>query len=258
MKFAPLTLLLTLAATSACADTLLTVGRPSLAAPLPPMRVTVPAGERVEMLFPVLSGNQWLKNGLPIAGATGRSFVIESATVGDTGSYRVYYASTHAIDSQDVVLRVVPAGDAPGGGATSSAEASFLTLSTRGIAGTGAQSLVAGFVVSEAASNPFVSQKVLVRAVGPTLASFDVTGFLRRPKLTIHDANGRLCASLPLEAATLASIEQRVGAFPLRAGAGDAVMLLGLSPGPYTAQVTSDDGVSGLCLLEVFQVPAGP
>lgn len=257
MKFASPLLLLTIAATGSYADTLLTVGRPTLAAPLPPMRVTVPAGERVELVFSVLSGNQWLKNGFPIAGATGRSFVIESAQVSDTGNYRVYYASTHPIDSQDVVLKVVPSGDSSATVASNPSEASFLTLSSRGIAGTGAQSLVAGFVVSEAASNPFVSQKVLVRAVGPTLAAFDVSGFLRRPKLTVHDGSGKLCASLQLDPASLAAIEKRVGAFPLRAGAGDVVSLLALSPGPYTAQVTSEDGTSGLCILEVYQVPVG-
>lgn len=257
MKPALALLLVTLAGHAAYGDTLLTVGRPTLATPLPPMRVTVPAGERVELVFPALSGNQWLKNGLPIPGANGRTFVIPSAQVSDTGSYRVYYTSAHPIDSQDVVIRVVPSGDAANGAAPAASEASFLTLTSRGIAGTGAQSLVAGFIVSEASSNPFISQKVLVRAVGPTLSSFDVTGFLKRPKLTVHDANGQLCASLPLDAATLTSIEQRVGAFPLRLGAGDSVQLLALSPGPYTAQVTSDDGVSGLCLLEVYQVPAG-
>jgi hypothetical protein len=250
----PFSLCFLACAASLCADTKLTMGRPAPVTPLEPMQVTVPAGERVELIFPVLSGNVWLKNGLPIAGATGRSLVIESAQVSDTATYRVYYTSIQPLDSQDVILRVAPA-PADYSPANGGANASFLTFTTRGIAGTGAQSLVAGFVVNDGVGNPFASQKVLVRAVGPTLAMFDIAGAVSNPKLEVHDSSGKTCATLPIDPATLSRAQLSAGAFPLKTGAGDAVQLLQLSGGAYTAQVTSGDGRMGLVLLEVYQVP---
>ena len=214
--------------------------------------MTVPAGEHVELVFPALSGNQWLKNGLPVSGATGRTLVIESAQVSDTATYRVLYTSIHPIDSQDVILRVAPSASDI---ASASDNGNFLTFTTRGIAGAGAQSLVAGFVVSEAVGNPFSNQKVLVRAVGPTLGSFDVSGTLNRPRLEVYDSNGQLCPPLPASDAVLGRAQAAAGAFPLKPGAGDAVQLFRLSTGAYTAQVSSGDALAkGVVLLEVYHV----
>lgn len=239
---------------AAYAETKLTVGKQTLASPLEPMRVTVPSGERVELVFPALSGNQWLKNGLPITGAIGRRYVIESAQVSDTGTYRVSYTGIHPIDSQDVILRVA-AAPSDAAVSTGSNDGSFLTFTSRGIAGCGAQSLVAGFIVSETAGNPFADHKVLVRAVGPTLTAFDVRGALGKPRLQVFDSTGQLCLPSPADAEALQRAERASGAFPLKAGAGDAVLLLNLSPGVYTAQVSADDCVAGLALLEVYKVP---
>jgi len=49
-----------------------------------------------------------------------------------------------------------------------------INISTRGHVGTGDNILVAGFVISGAAS-----RRVLIRAVGPSLAQFGLTGLLR-------------------------------------------------------------------------------
>jgi len=45
-----------------------------------------------------------------------------------------------------------------------------------------------------------------------------------------------------------------VGAFSLPSGSQDAAMTLTLSPGAYTAQVTSQGGASGAALVEVYEV----
>src|SRR4051794_36324166 len=148
-----------LCAASLRAETDLLLGKQSLSAPLPPIRVTVPAGEKIVVTFPVLSGNLWLKDNLIVPGANGRSLTIESAQLGDAGTYRVMYTSIHPIDSQELVLKVVPAA-----GSSAAPAARFLTFSTRGTAGAGALALVSGFVISEVAGDPSVSKKALVRA----------------------------------------------------------------------------------------------
>ena len=46
-----------------------------------------------------------------------------------------------------------------------------------------------------------------------------------------------------------------VGAFPLPAGSKDAVLLLTLAPGAYTAQVTGVGAGEGVALVEIYQAP---
>src|SRR5205085_925249 len=50
---------------------------------------------------------------------------------------------------------------------------------------------------------------------------------------------------------------QAVGAFPLTPGSKDAVLVVTLGPGNYTAQVSGAGGTSGVALLEVYDV-SGP
>ena len=58
-------------------------------------------------------------------------------------------------------------------------------LATRGSVNPGDGVLIAGFAVSGPGA-----KTVLVRGIGPGLASFGVAGFLANPKLALFDANG--------------------------------------------------------------------
>ena len=59
-------------------------------------------------------------------------------------------------------------------------------ISVRSFAGTGAQSLIVGFVTEGYGMN------MLLRGVGPGLADFGVTGVLADPQLTLFDPSGYL------------------------------------------------------------------
>ena len=72
----------------------------------------------------------------------------------------------------------------------SAQEARLINLSTRAQTGAGANILTAGFVVG-----PGEPRQVLIRAVGPTLAGFGVTGTIANPVLTVFDADGKSVAS---------------------------------------------------------------
>src|SRR5260221_10179692 len=91
-------------------------------------------------------------------------------------------------------------------------EARLANLATRGQTGTGASVLTAGFVIG-----PGPSKQVVIRAIGPTLAGFGLTGLLADPVLTLVDSAGATLASndnwLAADAATMTA----VGAFPLPA-----------------------------------------
>jgi len=170
-------------------------------------------------------------------------------TSDDAGVYRVMYTSSHPIDSQSLVLKIATSvttiGDNP----------HFLTFTTRATAGAGAQALVTGFVVGEVLGNPSAEKTILVRAVGPTLAQFGMEGALAAPHLAIYDSEGHLRHPQLSDQEELKSAQQRAGAFPLSPGATDAVQILRLPAGTYTAQVTGTEGNSGLVLLEVYDIP---
>ena len=131
-------------------------------------------------------------------------------------------------------------------------------ISTRALVGTGQNRLIAGFVVS---GN--TAKKVLIRAVGPTLgaAPFNIAGVLADPVLRIIRNSDNLLIrendnwevgndiSLVNEAAV------KTGAFALASGGKDAVVLISLPPGSYSAEVTGAGTSTGIALVEVYEVP---
>jgi hypothetical protein len=129
--------------------------------------------------------------------------------------------------------------------------ARFVGLSARNQVGTGENILVAGFVVG---GN--VPLQVLIRAVGPTLASFGVSGVLADPKLELYGGSQKIGenddwgGTAPLRDAFTVTQE-----FPLPANSKDAAMLITLPPGLYTAQVSGVGNTTGVALIEVYEVP---
>lgn len=242
-------LLLSLSATVLSAETKLVLNKATVAPSLDLLQVTVPAGERVVLSIPVLSGNVWFKDGNPIPGAGSRVLIIESARPEDSGRYRVGYVGEQANASQELALTVTPSGD------SGTPSAHLATFTTRGWAGSGNQSLVAGFVVGEHATDPSATRRVLVRAVGPTLEDFGVADFLPAPVLAVYTAKGEACASLTADPLELTKAQLSAGAYPLKAGAADAWAVLRLAPGSYTAQVSSGGAQAGLVLLEIYELP---
>jgi hypothetical protein len=139
------------------------------------------------------------------------------------------------------------------------APARLVNLSTRAAAGAGDGTLIAGFFIQGTAA-----KRVLVRGVGPGLATFGVDGVLARPELTLRRADGSTVAvnrgwdaGGATETATLSATMGTVGAFALTRGAGDCAVLATLAPGAYTAALTSSDGGAGIALVEVYDVEAG-
>ncbi|MBI5380517.1 MAG: immunoglobulin domain-containing protein [Opitutae bacterium] len=125
----------------------------------------------------------------------------------------------------------------------------LINVSARNFAGTGNDILIAGFVV-----DGVVAKTLLIRGVGPTIASF-VPGALVDPKLTIVDqADNKLAENDNWSTAVSPSATQ-VGAFDLTVGSKDAALLITLPPGSYTAQVSGADGGTGEAVVEVYEVP---
>ncbi len=104
----------------------------------------------------------------------------------------------------------------------------LINLSTRAQAGPGVN-LIPGFVVAGSVAKTF-----LIRAVGPTLAAFEVPGPLADPTLELHTtiagqdaivAQNDNWGDESSQAAALATAAAATGAFPLPAGSLDAALL---------------------------------
>ena len=123
-----------------------------------------------------------------------------------------------------------------------------------GTAGAGANTLIAGIVLS--GTQP---KRMLIRAAGPGLAAYGVTGALAKPILTLYRGstlvaqNTGWTTSADAPAITTGAIE--AGDFAFAAGSADSALLINLPPGLYTVQVTSADGSTGTALIEFYELP---
>lgn len=125
-------------------------------------------------------------------------------------------------------------------------------ISGRSVAGTGSQTLTAGFVVAGSGA-----KTLLIRGVGPALQAFGLNGALQDTSLKVVNAQGSTVATNDNwgdggNSAPISSTALSLGAFALSAGSRDAAALLSLSPGAYTAQVTGVGGTTGVALAEVY------
>jgi len=134
--------------------------------------------------------------------------------------------------------------------------APLVNLSARTRVGTGSEVLIAGFVISG-----IEPKRLLIRGIGPTLGSFGVAGTLEDPQLAVFKQGVATALqqndnwSAATNSAELIATAVRVGSFALPAGSRDAVLLVVLEPGVYTAQVSGVGATTGVGLLEIYDAP---
>jgi arylsulfatase A-like enzyme/predicted RecA/RadA family phage recombinase len=143
----------------------------------------------------------------------------------------------------------------------------LVNASTRAFVGTGAAVLIPGIAVSGSGN-----AGLLVRAAGPALAKFGLSGVLADPVITVYRGNEVVglnddwgvaqtsqyaaAQSLPSPVAALNAAAQAVGAFPFDSGSRDAALLITLPGGTnYTVQVSGKNNTSGTALVEFYLVP---
>jgi arylsulfate sulfotransferase len=123
-----------------------------------------------------------------------------------------------------------------------------LNLSTRGLVGTGDNVLIGGFIVS--GTEP---KTMVLRALGPSLSSFGLSGLLADPILRVYDSSGNVVASNDnWQSDPNASLVEANGLAP--GNPSEAAILRGLAPGSYTVIVTGKDATSGIGLVELYDI----
>lgn len=129
----------------------------------------------------------------------------------------------------------------------------LINLSSRGRVGPSPRTLITGFVISGSAP-----KRVLLRATGPALTSFDVTGALPNPRLQLYDGKGNLILENDdWSGAETVEAAARVGAFALVAGSKDAALVTTLAPDTYTMHVVDSTG-AGIGLAEIYDASVYP
>jgi hypothetical protein len=130
------------------------------------------------------------------------------------------------------------------------AKSQMANISTRGFVETGDNVMIGGFIVG----NQNAPTKIVVRAIGPSLTGKGVPGALEDPLLELHDGNGAIFAindnwrddpgATEIQSKRLAPTDER-----------ESATLQTIAPGNYTAIVRGVKNVTGVALVEVYNVP---
>ena len=129
----------------------------------------------------------------------------------------------------------------------------LVNLSARGHVGTGDYVLTPGLVIGSG------SLRLLIRAVGPGLKQFGVSGTVEKPTISVFSGTTTVAIntgwSNSLYSADIAAAAARVGAFSLASGSDDSATLITLAAGAYTVQVSGVGETTGEALVEIYVVP---
>ena len=128
-----------------------------------------------------------------------------------------------------------------------SVDSKLANISTRGLVGTGNDVMIGGVIV--AGTDP---AKVVVRAIGPSLAAAGINDPLADPIIELHDGNGDLVVSndnwrsdqeADIIATALAPTDD-----------AESAIIATLAPAAYTAIVRGANNTTGVGLVEAYQL----
>jgi hypothetical protein len=177
---------------------------------------------------------QWFFNAAPINGATNSTFTINNLTPAQEGRYWVVIThSTGSIVSETVFL-AIPTRNA------------VLNVSTRMQVQTGDNVLIGGFIVTGTET-----EKVVLRALGPSLGQAGVAGALQDTTLALHDGTGAVIASN--DDWRTSEAEVSATGIPPTNNRESAIVAM-LAPGAYTAVVRGKNDTTGVGLIEAYDL----
>lgn len=121
-------------------------------------------------------------------------------------------------------------------------------LSTRGPVGSGDDVMIGGFIIEHANR----MNRIVARAIGPSLSNFNIANPLPDPVLELHDSQGTTVATNDDWRATQEDDLSTIGLAPTNDR--EAAILIRLRAGAYTAIVRSKDNRTGIALVEIYNL----
>lgn len=218
-------------------------------APVPETNVRVPPHAAVILAVGAAfagaqpSTYQWSRNYVPIPGATAATLQLFDVSASDSGSYTVSPNLAYPFSYSAINLDVVPDGH-------------VANVSSRLSLKAGADMQILGFVVSGT-----TRKRMLVRAVGPSLAPYGVPGPASLPRIKLFDSRGagfgRARTAQEEAAVDWPALFRQAGAFPLTGGERLTAMadVQVFPPGVYSVRVSDDAGLGGTVLVEIYELP---
>jgi hypothetical protein len=194
--------------------------------------VSDPSGSAA-LLWKVYSGPAGVSFGNANQAAT-------TATVSVPGTYTFMLSAddgVHAVAYDAVVVRVT-------------GNNALANLSTRLSVGTANNVAIAGFIITGNSA-----KQVVVRSLGPSLATVGVQGVLSDPVLELFDSSGSPLGSNNDWRDTQAQALSDVNLAPSHDF--ESAILTTLAPGSYTAVARGNGGSTGIGLVEVYDLQPG-
>ena len=149
-------------------------------------------------------------------------------------------------------------GTSRNGVAPNDSQNRLVNVATRGFVGTGADVLIAGFIV-----DGVVDSKLLLRGLGPSIAG--LSGTLENPTITLFRTDFTQPGFPQIEVATnddweddptkvdeIIAVSNDVGAAVLNTGSKDSILLVDAMPGLYSFVLSGVSEGTGIGLVEVF------
>jgi len=118
-------------------------------------------------------------------------------------------------------------------------------ISTRALAQTGDNVMIGGFIITGTGQ-----KRVIVRAIGPSLAQYGITNPLADPTLELHDGSGAVIAFDDNWKDSQEAEIQATGLAP--SDDAESAIVRTLVPGNYTAIVRGKNDTIGVALVEVY------
>ena len=187
---------------------------------------------------------QWLKDGVAIPGATTATFTLAATTTADTGSYSVVVSNTLGATRSDSVTLTVSAPPPPP--EPPPRPLAYLSnFSVFSYVADPTAVITLGYKVRATVPKP-----ILIRALGPALASIGVAGGVANPRLDLFDGTGIRIAGNDDWLAGDAEAFAAAGAFALPEASADAAVAIAVPAGSGTA--STHVTTTGYVLAELY------
>jgi hypothetical protein len=130
------------------------------------------------------------------------------------------------------------------------ADSQLANISTRGFVGIGNNVMIGGFIVGD---NGRATPRIVVRAIGPSLAAFGISDALENPNLELKNSAGSTLFSNDNWQESQETEIRQTGLAPT--DARESALIMELANGNYTAIVRGAGDTTGIALVEVYIVP---